>query len=469
MKLPDGGDFEGMDPVSAKAALLFSKDREVQMVWCQLFRCLTKLRMTKRDLYDRVDADHGDSITYDELIDGLKGLEMIDAEISSADLHALVCSVFPSRSIVHEWGVFEKLMSTYQAEMAPHSFAEWAAMNLLAARKEVAKFKGQNQKLHDQGLVLNQTNENIKRDLVEFPRIRDLADTQKTLASTEQTLAETQRRRPGAGQGGAGGVPGVHQGHAGVDDGQAGGDGAPAAAAANGAGQGGQEVQRPDAHVADMEARMKKNDAQMRANAKKMAAMEKENRDREGVQAESSRRCGDQGRATVAAEAKSTLEKRVHGLESPTSRSCTSSTASAFHRLGARVGDAHQRARVRSRGDAGEDRGPQRRENDAGGQIQVQGGEGRGGRETGEAGVPRADCAVGADRQGDGSGAQVSGAGEEGVEEHGGGAEGGESGAGERARGSAVGRRGAPGKGRPDRAPELIDEPGHGRRGRVVP
>ena len=33
MKLPDGGDFEGMDPVSAKAALLL-KDREVQMVWC---------------------------------------------------------------------------------------------------------------------------------------------------------------------------------------------------------------------------------------------------------------------------------------------------------------------------------------------------------------------------------------------------------------------------------------------------
>ena len=86
-------------------------------------------------------------------------------------------------------------MSTYQAEMAPHSFAEWAAMNLLAARKEVAKFKGQNQKLHDQGLVLNQTNENIKRDLVELPRIRQtLADTQKTLASTEQTLAETQEK-----------------------------------------------------------------------------------------------------------------------------------------------------------------------------------------------------------------------------------------------------------------------------------
>ena len=319
MKIPDNGEFEGKDPSSAKASLLYSKEREVQMTWCQLFRCMTKLRMTKRDLYDRVDADHGDSITYDELLHGLEGIDLIKQEISTADLHTLVCSVFPSRGIIHEWGVFEKLLSMYTAEIPPHSFAEWAGIVLLASRKEVSKLRATNQKLNDQGLVLNRTNENIKKDLRDLPLVRkELKETQTTLASTKESLANTEEE-----------VLELKKAKEDLE--------AQVESARN-------QLERTTAKLAvteesllplrnekkhalqkytsqvaqmkEMERRMKENDALVKANVKKMAAMEKENSDREEEFA------SDQAAIAVIKKERSSLlasnaalEKRVHGLE----------------------------------------------------------------------------------------------------------------------------------------------------------
>jgi len=157
---------------------------QVQLSWAALLRCIKRKHMSKRNMFEMLDADGGDSLDYAEFNGGLRSFKPLYEDLSGEAVELLIQSLFPDTDSEVNWEIFDRVTGAYQAQFFPNgSFGEWAGRRLLDERKAMRALEAR--------LAEQQAEARGLRDLVDELRVTEAAaeETSAALTAAKSQLA----------------------------------------------------------------------------------------------------------------------------------------------------------------------------------------------------------------------------------------------------------------------------------------